>query len=192
MTMNKKRKGIVLSNTLEIIIAVIGIALLLFGLRYLYINAGSSQETESVKYLADKIEKIIDSQKEGTSINISLKGIHSLEKEYVLFAWSKSDKSRPDKCYFGSCICICQDGDCKKKSICRSVSVSKISLLENDIVKMPTQFADRPVVYVDTPSTKNNIALPSKILVLQFEKTSSEAKISHSTTKYLEFLEKEK
>src|SRR3989344_6097370 len=117
----KEKKAILMNNTLELILAAVGIAILVFFvLSKIFSNSGADQEAQSVKRLADKVEKISEIVHEDENFNLVVRGVYSLDNNYFLTGWSKSSLDRPNKCYFNSCICVCKS-DCQKDGICRKV-----------------------------------------------------------------------
>jgi hypothetical protein len=106
--MIKSRKGILMDNTLSIIIAVLGLAVLLGAIALIAYNwyfADAAKAKMALNTVGDKIDYL----NPGESTKFPLRTVEG----WVFVGWNKSDTTRPDKCFLSSCICICKP-DIKK------------------------------------------------------------------------------
>ena len=182
MNMAKKnRKALLLPEVISLIIAVIGISLVIFGLRYLYSNSYIDQETRSAQYLADKMQTILDSVKDKETTDLTIRGIFSPENTYFLTGWSVTDKKRPQKCYLNSCVCVCK-ADCQKDGFCRKIS-SNIEIKNRDYFYVPPAALEGGYHLEGSYEEviKPEIPLPGKLISLNLEKKDSTITISHFT-----------
>lgn len=101
------RKGDFLNNVVGIIIAVIGLSLLIFAITRLY-SAHVNQEDENAKSTIDLVMSRINSLEDGQSASITLQGFSGSEHWYFV-GWDNETRPRPEKCFFGNCLCICKD-----------------------------------------------------------------------------------
>ena len=115
------KKGDLVKNVLALVIAVIGLGLIIIAAVKLY-NLNKDQEFENAKKLVDGLIGKINNLKEGEIGRPIVRGVEG----WSLVGWGKDDKSRPDKCFFDSCICVCRLGEnglrnsCQETGICRN------------------------------------------------------------------------
>ncbi len=122
------QKGILASNTLGVIIAVIALALLSVGV-YGAVKSYIYQDRESAKNVLDSVESKINALDNVGKTSFPIHG----PKDWYLTAWGLEEKesNKPEKCYFKSCICICKAslniGDSKDKliSLCQSTGICR-------------------------------------------------------------------
>lgn len=122
------RKADLMNNALETIVAVVGIALLLFGIGYVgykFLVMNQTQEIKNAKHHIDIIEAKINALENGQKTESILQKIG---EGWVLVGWSKTDPpdSKPEKCFLTSCVCICPDSNqliqsCQEKGLCRTI-----------------------------------------------------------------------
>lgn len=117
MIFNRKGEGILVPNTLSIILAVIGILLIVIIGVKLYIFLGS-QEQENARNVLDNIIGKAELLKDGEKNTFAIRGI----KDWVLIGWSKGQIGKPEKCFTSSCLCICVKGkDCQDNGFCEKI-----------------------------------------------------------------------
>jgi hypothetical protein len=67
------------------------------------------------------LTKKIENLKDGWEDNFPIIGVNG----WVLAGWSKEfiSESRPDKCFYNSCLCVCKDGlgSCQDNGLCREI-----------------------------------------------------------------------
>lgn len=126
----------VTNNVLGVIVAVIGIGLLIFGIVRLY-SVFSSQEEKNAKSTLNSLAQKIDALNVGDENSFLVQGFSGAENWY-LGGWGKSEKpsTKPDSCYFDSCLCICYWDNSGKsfKEACDSVGFCKKVDYENIIL----------------------------------------------------------
>ena len=150
--MKNKKAQTLPENTLGIILAVIGIALIIFAVVKLY-QFSSNQEKENAKKIIDLVEEKINAMKDGEEISFPFQG----QKTWLLTGWSKDDRNRPDKCSFNSCICICPTdtintaSTCQKSGICREIDKKEIFIRGTPSTAI-NLIEKRPESYIDLPS----------------------------------------
>ncbi|MBI2632235.1 hypothetical protein HYW75_04480 [Candidatus Pacearchaeota archaeon] len=124
------RKGLI-RDTTSLVVAIIGILLLLFAVYQLY-KVFVEQDSEVAKRTINIIEAKINLLEEGQTGKFPIKGPWNKNRKWYLVGWGKENTERPDKCYFDSCICIC-DGYLKescqgRNGFCRKVDVKNINV----------------------------------------------------------------
>ncbi len=131
--MIQKRAELTLNNALSLIIAVGGIALLIYAgvlLSSLYLTDENKNAQATLDYLEGKIKALEDGQKG----EFLIQGFKT-EGKWYLVGFSK-DENRPDKCFLNSCLCICKgSGDkesCQINGFCREVD--KENVLASSII----------------------------------------------------------
>lgn len=199
----KNNRGDLLNSMVGIIIAVIGLTLFVVALVGLY-KQSVNQEKENAKVTLNGIIGKIDNLKDGESNDFAIQGFEGGEK-WSLVAWSKEAKDdkrpgrtpralgyigedpgkKPEKCFFGSCLCVCPGGYqseiCQDKGVCRN--------LDKDILNVTS------LVFYGGPSgdlglhAGQEVSMPyisfsKKLFLLNISKTSSSATIysSYKTT----------
>src|SRR3989344_8481143 len=125
----KNKKGIVLENTLSVIIAVLGLLLLIYSAYYLYNKLTTNIETESAKNIANLIEKKINTLPDNQEANITIQGVNG--ENWNLISFNTDNINKPNKCFFNSCLCVCK-GDaslkenqgkiCQDTGFCRKIN----------------------------------------------------------------------
>ena len=127
MQINKKGDGDFLNKFITIFIAIIGLLLFAYFIYQIY-QINVNQDLEKAK----KTLEIILGKADALGYDRGTFTIQGLGGWY-LAGWSKEDKvseGKPEKCFFGSCLCICKEGarggDCDEGGICKSVDKEKI------------------------------------------------------------------
>jgi len=104
----KNKKGILTKNVLSLLVAVMGIILLIFVSVSIY-NSFESQEEKNARAFLDGLMGKIDNLEDGETGVFPMRGV----EERYLVGWTSED-DRPDKCFFESCLCVCnfwEDGN---------------------------------------------------------------------------------
>lgn len=142
------RKGDLMNNFLGVLIAVIGIALLGFAVVRIW-SAGLNQQTQNAKSMIDSLEAKVNLINNGETGEVLLQGFEGSDNWYIL-GFDSRNAIRPDKCFFKTCICICNldslsyfgDGTiagdinaegakrCQDSGVCRFFDVKKIDVNE--------------------------------------------------------------
>jgi hypothetical protein len=150
----KYKKGNLMDHVPNIIIAVVCLALLI-GLVVLVYKIFVNDEYKAAQKMIDVIETKISAIGDGEATKFSIQSPCKKDVEkcgWFLFAFSKDEAKKPDKCYFDSCICLCKneetiqiydsnkkvlhknvygpDGICQKSStgICRKIDIKEIKV----------------------------------------------------------------
>jgi hypothetical protein len=130
MKMNRRGEsdGNLTDNTIGIIVAVLGIALLGVAVFQLY-GVLSNQEEKSAQRTIDLIESKINALEEGQEAKVLIQGFDGSE-DWSVVGWSFDEPldEKPEKCSLESCICICNKvagitstfkNECQEKGFCR-------------------------------------------------------------------------
>lgn len=125
------RKNGLIRDVTSLVIAIIGILLLLFAVYQLY-KVFVDQDSEVAKRALNVIEAKINLLEEGQTAKFPIKGPWSKERKWYLVGWGKENPERPDKCYFDSCVCICEGygkEQCQgRNGFCRKVNVNDVKI----------------------------------------------------------------
>jgi hypothetical protein len=183
----KTKKGILLSNTLSVVIAVLGLLLIFFAAYKLYDNAKNS-DLKSAQTTLDTIEAKINAIELNKPINVPIQGFN---EEWYLTGWSKDHPNPPDKCFFKSCICVCSGENrkdaCQSNGFCRDISEEEFDVL---IPSLTAKFEEGKQYTVEcykeaiSPIDKQ-IPLPNKFIEIEIEKTESKLTFTYLTENYL-------
>ena len=123
------RKGILVPETLGIVIALIGlVALAFFGGRVY--NMFVEQDMKNAQAFVDGLSSKIENLGDGESNTFALRGVEG----WVLVGWNKSvpiaedDKLisadlKPQKCFDKNCLCLCEEKitNCQENGYCRAM-----------------------------------------------------------------------
>ena len=100
----KRKKADLPNEVLSIIIAAIGLSILVFASFKIY-QLGTNTESKNAQNTLDNIVSKIEALKEGESNTFNIQGF-SGASSWQITAWNEDDKIKPEKCLFGTCICI--------------------------------------------------------------------------------------
>jgi hypothetical protein len=167
----KSKKALLVTNTLSIIIAVIGIMLIFYGAYKLYDNVVNS-DNKSAQELLDIIEAKTNALETEEPFEFAIRGFN---EEWYLTGWGKEDSDRPEKCFFDSCVCVCTGEDCQTKGICLPIDQSEVKILSFDVVKSQAE-GSAGGSYVETIPEKQ-IKLPKTLFQIEITKTEDSLKI---------------
>jgi len=128
----RDKRGDLLNNILTTVIAVVGLAIILFAGWQLY-SVYSSQEEKNAQTLIDTVEAKISAIEDGETARFVVGGV----KGWFVTGWDLSESDRPDKCAFNSCVCVCPGGKtstanqrmgeiCQEGGFCRDVSADNL------------------------------------------------------------------
>ncbi|MBX4196466.1 hypothetical protein KW805_02680 [Candidatus Pacearchaeota archaeon] len=160
------RKGILPQNTLEAIIAVLGIALILGAVGMGIFHFTSNQESESAKATINILEGKINALEAGQEARFSIRGVN----EWYLKGWSNQDPAKPDVCFLSSCLCICPSNtkdSCQTKGFCRKFDVATLSVKAVVSDGMSPKGLDLPLY-----QGVDYIQFPRNLIELKISKTS--------------------
>lgn len=120
---NKKGdEGNLLKETLEIILFVVGTAILIFAIWKVWDFVANQERVNADKLVEDIVRRANDAKEEEIE-GFTIKGL----KGWYLIGWSKEEPidKKPDKCFFKSCICICPFGKKTAKDACQDEGICK-------------------------------------------------------------------
>lgn len=105
-----KRGDVLADNFLEILLAVIGLLAVGYFAYQIY-QVSVNQETTIAQRMLDSLETKINRLEIGEAGEFTMKTPckDSNKCSWFLAAWGKEDVNRPEKCYFKSCVCACND-----------------------------------------------------------------------------------
>lgn len=195
--MNKKGEssGWNLTKLLEIILAVICIALIVY-ISFKWYDSLANQESKNAQNLIETLDAKIQAAQEGGAVVRDLvrnpdTSREATNGEWVLVGWNVNDKNRPDKCYFNNCVCVCKTkkslfptrndqssgindlvSDCQQNGFCRNidasiqVSMDKISSLTDLVIRSEQFFTlDKRLAEISITRSKNNILIKGATIV---------------------------
>jgi hypothetical protein len=130
--MRKNRRGDLMNNMVGIIVALIGILIFAYALVQLY-NVNVNQEKENAKNTLNSITVKIDALEDGEENTFAIQGV----EDWTLVGFDK-EGTRPEKCFFNSCLCICETVDhdfslnhyseqCQSKGICSALEFDEVN-----------------------------------------------------------------
>jgi len=140
----KNKKGILTKNVLSLLIAVMGIILLVFVSVSIY-NSFESPEEKNAKEFLNSLMGKMDNLEDGETGVFPMQGVEG----WYLVGWDKEllREEVPDKCFFESCLCVCnlqKDGVgleiisevpegkvkdlCQDNGFCRKVSSDSVTV----------------------------------------------------------------
>ena len=149
-----------MNNLLGIIIAVVGIVLFVFAISKVY-QVRASDELTNAKKTIELIDAKIKALDNGQKSSLTIQGFAGAESWYIV-GWNKNDPNRPEKCFFDSCICICEgvsNDVCQEGGICKSVSYS-----ETRVFTTPYQTGYNTIILY-----KKCIPLIAQLMEINFE-----------------------
>lgn len=125
------RGMILVDNSLELILVGIAVVLILVGGSFAYNTWSNKNEDKNAQHLLDSILGKYDLLEDGQNNSFIFQGFKGGEKWYLV-GWSLSDPSRPEKCFFTSCLCSCRGGalakNCQDSGFCRALSVNSLDI----------------------------------------------------------------
>lgn len=148
----KNKKGNLMDNALGVLIAVIGLALLAYGVYKVYQTVVNSEE-QKVKDLANLIDAKISTLQTGQTGKFLVTAIKG-DNFWGLVAWNYSDPNRPDKCSLNSCVCVCtpifdytleniKRDSCQTSGFCRNLGKIDVKIYTfYEKTDYPTVFSD--------------------------------------------------
>lgn len=192
MIKNKKGEDKLLSEFLGVIIAIIAVGILVYA-GYKFYSLMPS-EFDNAKNIADSLEskiKVLDAG-DSTKNTIQSPCREPGVCKWNIQGWGKDQPGRPDRCFFDSCICVCnglgseacQDS---RTGICRKVEA------ENVDVKMSTRTfssleGGKIEAYVDEGGNEvcKNIALKSALIDVKIFKEKDKLTLSLENANWIE------
>jgi len=151
--LEKNRKGILMPETLKIILAVIGIGILVFATTSfagIFVkNTKLKQAEVSLEKIYFAIEKIRNGEKE---VEIFLES----PDKWLVVTWPQTTKEdKPLKCKGDYCVCICKEKcDNEKESYCKDF-----------LVDVRIEWGVLPIIWIDEPISLKIYKEEEKIII---------------------------
>jgi hypothetical protein len=191
----RQKKGILMKNALEVVIVVLGLAIIAFGIWKLYsvyVDAEAEDAKNTISVIMDRIDAIESGQKG----KITIRGVDG----WALVGFSEGDSAKPENCYFTSCICICKlSGNdfsgitpnfkiaevsgsaidkCGKKGFCRA--------FEEKVIKLHRRSTVESTVYGNYIREDSFIILPKNLIEIDVIKSENSVEIFHNNPNIVE------
>lgn len=159
-----------LSNIGKIILAIAALLILWFGTKELFAITAEKNDLKNAESLTQilegKVNAFLDSEFQEATIDIN-----GFNPEWFITGWGKNSPSRPEKCFFDTCICI-SDGKSATKCDSSPLPPAKINA-ENIEIKT--------YVFSKYGAAKcyqyNSISLPKKLFNIYLTKKDSSLSI---------------
>ncbi len=197
--MRRNKKGNLVMDSLPGIIIAVLCLLILGGTAYLVWKALTNDEYSRAQTAINFIENKMNALKDGQSTSFSIQSPckEAGKCEWFIYGWGKGNTKtdeRPDRCYFNSCVCICQ-GDVRgkindirdacqnvKTGICRIAKQNNVNVSRYDLVRIfEPQEVQRPgasIKYYDEKQWKSGIMLTKPLLEIRIDMGKEEINIS--------------
>jgi len=195
-------RGEISTNTvITTVIAIIGIVLLGYAVSKIYDNFANQESKNAQSGLNNLILKI-NSINAGDSTTATLTGLNG---NWFMAGWNRDESGRPEKCFSGSCICICSKAgttigidesigknnlnkvflasSCQKTGFCSVVEINEVSII-GGLVRSTTA-SPAPTVALSLPTGGQSvipvsyIIFPANLLILKIEKKDNVLKITN-------------
>lgn len=193
--MKVMRNGQLRENTLGVLIAVLGLVLIFGGVGYVlynYFTLSAQQNEEQSRGLLKVLDAKVQALNEGQETKFLVKGPCEAKQQqdscnWFLTGWSKEDDNRPERCFFKSCICICNkksdaaaltDKDVALRDACQDrqagactfipegISRVKVSSMQNQLPDVPMAIEGVPV----RPAEKSFIPFAPNLIELKMRR----------------------
>lgn len=183
--MRNNKKGNLMDHVPNIIIAVICLVLLL-GLVVLVYRVLVNDEYKSAQKMMDVIETKIGAIGEGETTKFPIQSPCKKDTKgcsWYIRAWNSTDLDRPDRCYFNSCMCICNgDGGNEARVECQSSSTGICRFFDEKELKAISQkvvTVDAGIVFgsEDKLRVTAEILLSKPLIELKLEKNKGSLKL---------------
>lgn len=140
---------------------------------------------EAAADAADEIENKIKSMEAISESDILLTSTEKLNEEgWSIAAWSKSNQSRPDKCFFSSCICICKGttpDECQNTGKCREFEIPNIKIKSYSLTTLGGMGEYFCGLY-----SSSTIPMEKNAVIIDFNKTFNSVELIHYRPSYFE------
>lgn len=125
---NAKKGDLVLSNVLEIILAVICIGLIIYFVYYLYQQTVNQEKNNAIQII-DTLSAQINNLEPGNVQRLTIRSpCTGSSCNWFLEAFSSISPDKPAKCYDQSCVCACKESRlaCQANGYCKPLTTSSI------------------------------------------------------------------
>jgi len=191
-----KSKKALTKNTLSVILAVIGLAIIL-PIAWTIIKAPTTNtEEQSAQNTINTITEKINSLEEGQKNEFIIQGFKN-SQNWFLMAWNRNDPvdEKPEACFLNPCLYLCKINEeafattwkqrCETKGFSREIKNKNIIIQNFDIAGLfPVPF---PGKSIDIKPSPNIIQLRPNIMEIHINKTADSIIISYYSDKYLEY-----
>lgn len=136
--MEKKGTSDLLNTVLGVIVAII-VLLILGYLVYLIYTQLRDNEFKSAQKNLDFVISKIDGVSTGQQVIFSLQSPCKKEVKncgWYLVGWGKDEKNKPERCYFDSCICMCNGDMSNLAANCQDTTTGICRKVNFDIVNV--------------------------------------------------------
>jgi hypothetical protein len=112
----ENKKALIMHNTLEIIVAILGLLIIGGIFLAIYLTINTDNELDNVSKTLDKIISSIKKLEVEKSTSLTLQGFKNSEN-WLVRGFSKTTPNRPESCFNldraepSSCICLCKSED---------------------------------------------------------------------------------
>lgn len=185
---NKKAQEMELKTVGDILVGILVLFVIILLIFAIY-NVFSNQEDVNAKKTINSVEGKINALSIGQNNTFAIQGFKGAtgakvtDPTWYFIGWSKNDSadSKPDQCFYNSCVCICKGtleankknlaGECKVQGYCRTFDV--------DSVSVRTVYTNS--IFKDMPSYANPqyIHLQNNLLDININKQKNSIEIIH-------------
>jgi hypothetical protein len=172
--MTSRKASILPENTLAVLIAVIGLALIFTAAWTLYKSVMQDNEVESAQNLVNLVQAKALALENNEKTTFVIQGIPNKKEPWYLTGWGKTDsvQIKPEKCFFDSCICVCKGAnpnnrkdDCQNQGFCRKIEKNSVRVSTEPEFSLASDPINSRWVEVEIgPESKPFINLPPKLI----------------------------
>lgn len=192
----KNKKGDLRENITDLIIGVLCVILIIAAAVIIY-RVFANQENQNAKNTLSNLEGKVNALDAGQGNSFIIQGFKGVASEnnadqtWYFVGWSKNESSRPDQCYFESCICICKGylvatkyqtkqelaTECANQGFCKTFNVDNIAVTRTVYVSEQTTGVYYPqagaagAITYDDSTKKTCVGIPLKTNLLQINVT---------------------
>ena len=153
------RNGEISTNTvITTVIAIIGIVMLGYAVAKIYDNF-ANQEGKNAENMAKSLQSKINVLSDGDKSSLATFGLNNY---WFVAGWGGSDIGRPEKCFLGSCICVCKSAVNLKETTLGSKL--RVEICQKEGYCKEIKFNDGPVSFVSTSAQTTVTGVPSTII----------------------------
>ena len=197
MINKKAEEKILLPNTLSFLLALLGLALVFGGAAYLLHQYTPNIETENAKSIITSLQKKIETLPKDSSNTFTFQGVHP-NSIWKITSFGKTNKERPARCFFNSCICIYKGSSFNNadlsKTFCRKVQEPTIEI-QSHIISSTRQLCpedmlpsgvQKPIFLGSTTCILEEIVFPKNLIEIEIKKETNKVSLTHYSQSYLD------
>ena len=194
MINKKAEEKILLPNTLSFLLALLGLALVFGGAAYLLHQYTPNIETENAKSIITSLQKKIETLPKDSSNTFTFQGVHP-NSIWKITSFGKTNKERPARCFFNSCICIYKGSSFNNadlsKTFCRKVQEPTIEVKDyTDPISSPDCTIGITALSRGVPEKETcifeEITFPKNLIEIQISKETNKVSLTHYSQGYLD------